>query len=299
MSNMAMGFMKTQGRRSRIYAEAKKIRNRELGTQIYRQPEIEIENIRKMIVQRYKSGTGPFAKRIADTDDFSMTATSDLVLIRVYDQHYLLTREDLDSLKFAAMSHSMWHFYAGTIKTEYRKTTIADPDANDPAAQAGKNILAELEKLAKKIVPPAEFTQRVVPYDVVKGTLQQLWRLYVHILDVGISNGKQDYVGRYLSDLFSIYTARQGGRLMASVVPSLISALETEFRPHGFLVRYNLDTMIELFHALPESCIHDFGRLAKIVPAYDINPIYSYIDRAAKMANQTLVVRLSWWVILT
>jgi hypothetical protein len=43
--------------------------------------------------------------------------------------------------------------------------------------------------------------------------------------------------------------------------------------------------MLHTFSRCPESVTQDFGRLAKIVPGYDVNPIYSYIDRARKMSK--------------
>ena len=69
--------------------------------------------------------TGPRKKSMVyatrRSKDVRMLAIRDVCLVQLSKREpwLLLTSEDVKSLEFVAMFHSMWHFYGATIAMEY------------------------------------------------------------------------------------------------------------------------------------------------------------------------------------
>jgi len=241
----------------------------------------------------FDAGTDKVISRPAGNSRVRALGTPTIVLVRVDSEYHLLTREDVKSLKYAAVSHSMWHIYAATVKMEYEPTTKIkqarkhDLSDNYDVIEAAQNLAREVKAVlaSGNIHMGPEIEQTTVSYPVVTECIRELWDMYMDICRDAISAGSQDYMGRYLNELFSVYTARLGGKIMENAVADQVRELEEEYGALGFSVESNLRDMLRTFSKCPESVTQDFGRLAKIVPGYDVNPIYSYIDRAKKMGK--------------
>lgn len=231
----------------------------------------------------YVKGEGECFGKLDRKIPVSCTATSNLFLLRVKDDHFLLTDQDLLSIKFAAMSHSMWHLYSASLAVEYEKTDPVFPPG-EKSKLAG-TIAGELKTMVSEISKMKDGEQEIVPYATVTKALDELWTLYMDILTDALDNSMQDYIGRYLNELFSSYTDWLGGSLMNKASYISRKELEEEYSRFGFSVDDNRSRLIDILRRLPESAAQDFGRLSKIVPAYDVNPIYSFLDRASKMCK--------------
>lgn len=235
----------------------------------------------------YLAARGKLVGHIRGRKDFAVVATSGVALLRMGTTHFLLTREDLLSMKFSAMSHSMWHMYSASIKIEYEPISVEDKDESDDdeilvAAGRVRDEMAVFIRQAEEVAGAANL-QYVVPYAVVCTGLDSIWAWYMATMAHAVESGTQDYFGRYLSEIFGVYTASLGGDLMTDTIARGIDEIIEEFGQMGYDVEYDVRTMRGIFAHLPASVIQDFGRLAKIVPAYDVDPVYSFLDRAKKM----------------
>jgi len=202
---------------------------------------------------------------------------------------YFLTEEDLKSMKFVAMSHSMWHMYAATLDMEYYKDPVLTAD--DPLDVELKQIAGQLEGfitlLANKIVKTGKrfdlLKQQIVGLEDLRISISRLWDVYMDILRHSVYMRMQDYLGRYLHELFEAYTSILGGHLAVEGRASQVAELIATYTPLGFKVTDDMRRFEHILSDMPISAVQDFGRFSKIVFAYDVNPIYSYIHRVNAM----------------
>lgn len=239
------------------------------------------------VAKEFRSGYSRLVAKLGKDNRVALIAASNIALLRIDKLVYLLTREDLLSVKFAAMSHSMWFMYAGSIHVEYAATQHIDLAAgpDDNTVRVGRELARDMEGIVKQLSSlfGGVRKQDVVPYAVVKEGLLELWDLYARTVQIALHNKRQDYLGRYLNECFSIFIAQQGGDLMAATIRDSLEEIYEEYEPMGFTPVSDISELLDICHKLPTSATHDFARLAKIVPAYDVNPIYSFLDRASKM----------------
>lgn len=209
---------------------------------------------------------------------------------------YVLTREDVKSLKFVAMSHSMWHTYAATYSMEYHKSPIEHPQG-ELSAEA-EALAQQMSSVLGAVLPGSVIdaegmigAQKVVPLPQVLAGIRSIWAVYVGILGAALQQRKQDYVGRYLHELFEAYTSKLGGKMAATGRVAQVAELVQTYTEHGFSPKGDLSALEKAFDTLPLTAVQDFGRLSKIVYAYDVNPIYSFIHRVKAMRKPNPIGR--------
>jgi hypothetical protein len=246
------------------------------------------------IHDEFNSSSAKGIGRVGQESKFRSMSSTRVAVIRLGREYHVLTKQDILSLKFAAMGHSMWHMYSATLALEYEPTDVVD-DIDPRLSETDKNSILAARKVAKDasrmltqlgMDSESVSKQEVVPYPKLMASLGDLWEWYMFVLNESIRIGRHDCLGRYLNEMFSIYTARLGGDLMAATVNESIRELVEEYGDLGFRPGADTAALLAILRTMPQSAIQDFGRLAKIVPAYDVNPIYSYMDRAAKMSKQ-------------
>jgi len=210
-----------------------------------------------------------------------------IVAVRFIDDKstYILTAEDLKSLKFVAMSHSMWHLYSSTLDMEYDPLTQLNSPDTDDLTTALSHLALSVDEITRmgKSLPGNSIGQSIVPLPEARRALNNLWETYMRIMARSVALKKQDYLGRYLHELFETHTSALGGRLAAEGRRVQIQELMETYDHHGFSPLEDLAELEVHFSHMPLTCVQDFGRLSKIVFAYDVNPIYSYMHRVLAM----------------
>lgn len=217
-----------------------------------------------------------------------ITATRDLAWVYMVStkQIFAINSEDAKALRFIAMSHSSWWVYASTIKCEYHpqsdnKAETIEGQCINKAVAALKEVHAELNKRFQ--YGPGTIEQSTVSYNAIASAIADLWKLYRGIRTRALRARKQDYVGRYVHSIFEVYTSVLGGHLASEGYDEQVSDVKDDFACHGFSVTTDITRFTEIVADLPIGVTQDFGRLSKIVPPYDVNPMFSFLQRAQKM----------------
>nr|UZC38462.1 MAG: RNA dependent RNA polymerase [Bremia lactucae associated yuevirus-like virus 2] len=229
--------------------------------------------------------------RNSRSEHYKMIAIRNVVMVQFTKESpiYLLNNEDLKNLKFVAMSHTMWHYYAATISMEWSPKTKFPPLTTDEEllkalsamGQLGAKLDATMASLKLPIRKKSGQTE-CSKVDAEK-CIANIWAFYKAKLSQFISMELTDYFGRYLSELFSVYTSVLGGHLAESGYKAQLKEFEETWMSRDIYAKSDIDRVIEIFSNAPMTLVQDFGRLSKIVYAYDINPAYSYIARVNDM----------------
>lgn len=240
--------------------------------------------------------------------ELKIAAVRNLAVVyhRDSEESYVFTDEDLKALKFVAMSHSMWHLYSSTIKIEYAPIKpVADAMFKALLRKIGdttKTVIGQLGAFAgidvDDLLMPEDMrnkvTQKEVTYSTVKDGLEDLWSFYIRILQKMMNTGMEDYCGKYLHNLFTVYTAECTGDLGKKE----LDEQKEDFHKTAIEMYMNGENdyqdFREILHRLPESAVQDFGRLSKIIYPYSINAGYAFLKRANDMKNPNPVEHV-WW----
>lgn len=288
-ANACESVFRQTGGKGRLTKAAKKYEKRIKGAEHLKQPHQRamaagiIERANNAPIKALRTNGSSIAYRTRSAPGIRMIAGKYVVLARVGGEYFLLTREDLKSIRFCAMSHALWHVYAASLSVEYVDTEkqFGHIPGADVATAFNATIIALEARFAE--VARERGVQKVVPLSVVKKNIGTIWAKYIQIMVTAIYIGRTDYLGRYLHELFEIYTAKLGGELMRTGYIESKAELIEEYTEMGFDTQMDVEDFEKVFAALPISAVQDFGRLSKIVYAYDVNPMYSYMDRVVKM----------------
>lgn len=247
----------------------------------------------KQLISNVKHAARNYVYLIKDCPGIKILPTRDLVYVyfKRSKKVYVLTQEDLKSLKFCSMSHSMWWIYAASAAIEDVRSDPMKPNVAD--TELTLEVKRHLEKMhemlmaldAKLGMPGRQVKQQVIEFSRYRDKIFRIWDLYERLVRESVSRSNTDILGRYLSELFSIYTAKIGGHLAKAGFDAAVADVTEEYSAYGFNTSQDISQLLDTFCGMPMSAIQDFGRLAKIAPPYDVNPIYSYIDRVKKMAE--------------
>lgn len=256
------------------------------------------EDIERVLKEPYEQLTGNKTKfkrchvyRIKDCAGIRILPARDIVYVyfKQSKKIFVLTQEDLKSLKFCSMSHSMWWIYAASAAIEdIRSAPMKNEVEDDKIPEDLQGHLDKVYELMMHIqgrlgMPNKQVGQQVIKFEKYKSKICGMWDLYERLMRESISRGNTDILGRYLSELFSVYTALIGGHLAKAGHEAAVVDVTEEYTRYGFNPSQDIAQLLSCFKGTPMSVIQDFGRLAKIAPPYDVNPIYSYIDRVKKM----------------
>lgn len=253
----------------------------------------QIHRLRSQIIYDFTANrTGKSCVyRNARSEEIRAIACGEVCLIRFVQGGpvYLFTTEDLRNLKFVSMSHTMWHYYAATLKIEWAPKSGAIKHNVGGITQEILSAVGQLgttfDNLAGQIygIKQNKFQQKVVNEEAVATYITDLWSFYAKRLSMFIRLNLTDYLGRYLHDLFAVYTSVLAGSMSSAGYLSQRKDVEAFWRPKGVPASRDIDYLIDLFRNAPMTIVQDFGRLSKIVYAYDINPAYSFMDRCNNM----------------
>jgi hypothetical protein len=229
--------------------------------------------------------------RRAAAPALSFLASDKVVLVRnlASKEVIVLTHEDVKNLRYVSMTHSLWHVYASTLDFEYVAAAEAhapSPDAQAMATLAGQ-LGATVDELGRRFDPnwgkARLVKQQVVPLATVKKGLKALWAFYTKIAKEAASSDKSNTMGRYLHEAFAVYTSELGGHLAKEGYDAQHAEFIATYAEHGYDAEGDLKAFSESIRGLPISVVQDFGRLSKIVQAYDVSPLHSFIHRTKKM----------------
>jgi len=218
-----------------------------------------------------------------------------LIHIKRAKKFYIVTDEQLKACKFVSMTHALWKFHLSSLPLEYMSGYPVDPrNVGDHLVSAAigqiTRVFDQIEPLINMNVN-SQGSQRVVSYKRSTELISRLWTFYMDLVRKSIAINRIDYTGRYLHELFEIYTATIAGHLAVEGLHVQKEEMVETYTPLGFNTAFDMDTIVEILIDLPMSCAQDFGRLAKIVAPYEVNPIYSYMHRVNAMQKPNPIGR--------
>jgi hypothetical protein len=109
--------------------------------------------------------------------------------------------------------------------------------------------------------------------------LGDIWGFYSRKVNEFLESGLQDYLGKCLNDIFSVYTAYLGGHLSPPILGAQKKEIIEFWSKYEVDASHDLACLLRMYARAPITLVQDLGRLDKIVYPYDIDGTFAYIRR--------------------
>lgn len=223
--------------------------------------------------------------RISAVNGFALVVFPDI------NAAFVFSNEDLKNLKFAAMSHSMWNWHAGTIDQEYTEPVMPAFFREQKEAALDLSVLGQIFEGKDAAHDYFEekwnvyHNQEVVPKERTKMFTLKLWKLYIETITTHNEIRTVDHLGRMWHEMFEVYTTHFAGRLAEQQLKVQKIELFDKYGDMGFPIKSYYRRFERILDCLPFSVAQDLGRIAKIVPCFNINTAAAFLERCEAMDN--------------